>query len=74
MQDRPRDYYHTCYALSGLSLAQHGVGPRGSAEPLIVGPAGNLLEAIDPMNNVGAAKSEQARAYFSSQPKIGAQG
>jgi len=26
------------------------------------------------MNNVGAAKSEQARAYFSSQPKIGAQG
>ena len=32
--DRPRDYYHTCYSLSGLSLAQHGLGT--DAEPMIV--------------------------------------
>ena len=32
--DRPRDYYHTCYSLSGLSLAQHGLGT--DTGPMIV--------------------------------------
>ena len=68
-QDRPRDYYHTCYALSGMSLAQHGT-EHGSAEKLVVGPAENLLEPIDPMHNVSAAKSNQARAFFSRLPKV----
>jgi hypothetical protein len=85
LQDRPRDYYHTCYSLSGLSLAQHGLDPDGdssssssssssSTEPLIVGPKQNLLERTDPLHNVSAAKSKQAHAYFSSLPKIGEAG
>lgn len=67
LQDRPRDYYHTCYALSGMSLAQHGIDPSAS-EPLAIGPKENLLEATDPMHNVSAAKVKQAQAYFSSLP------
>ena len=26
--DRPRDYYHTCYSLSGLSLSFRSTSPR----------------------------------------------
>ena len=41
--DKPgksRDFYHTCYALSGLSVAQHSPGEE---EPILVGGEVNLL-------------------------------
>ena len=41
--DKPgktRDFYHTCYALSGLSVAQH---PPAGADPILVGGEVNLL-------------------------------
>ena len=45
--DKPgktRDFYHTCYALSGLSVAQHPPGNDGDdAEPILVGGEVNLL-------------------------------
>ena len=45
--DKPgktRDFYHTCYALSGLSVAQHPPGGKGGdAEPILVGGEVNLL-------------------------------
>ena len=42
-----RDHYHTCYCLSGLSVAQH-FGRDGVVGP----PAANLLEKINPLVNV----------------------
>lgn len=36
---RPRDVYHTCYTLSGLSIAQHP--PVG--KPDVIGSYDNLL-------------------------------
>ena len=42
--DKPgksRDFYHTCYALSGLSVAQHSPGQE--EEPILVGGEVNLL-------------------------------
>lgn len=36
---KPRDVYHTCYTLSGLSVAQHSINFKTH----IVGPAENKL-------------------------------
>jgi protein farnesyltransferase subunit beta len=50
LQDKPgkgRDHYHTCYCLSGLSVAQH-FGRDGVVGP----PAANLLEKVNPLVNV----------------------
>ena len=46
--DKPgktRDFYHTCYALSGLSVAQHTPG-GDDAEPILVGGEVNLLVSM----------------------------
>jgi hypothetical protein len=45
---RSRDYYHTCYVLSGLSSAQHTLAmePGRAVEQtaaFVVGPTSNLL-------------------------------
>jgi protein farnesyltransferase subunit beta len=47
---KPRDFYHTCYCLSGLSSAQH-YGGCG-----VLGPPANLLARADPVLNVAAAR------------------
>jgi protein farnesyltransferase subunit beta len=55
LRDKPskgRDFYHTCYCLSGLASAQHGGGTR----PAKVHNAANLLLPTDPVHNIGAAK------------------
>ena len=52
LRDKPgvgRDHYHTCYCLSGLSVAQH-YGRCGAIE--VVGPETNALAKIEPMVNV----------------------
>ena len=45
--DKPgksRDFYHTCYALSGLSVAQHSpYKSEEKEEPILVGGDVNLL-------------------------------
>lgn len=46
MGDRPgksKDFYHTCYGLSGLSLAQNFNGCDGDKRRLVVGPPQNDL-------------------------------
>jgi len=41
---KPRDYYHTCYNLSGLSCAQWGrAGGKEGGAALVYGDVGNLL-------------------------------
>lgn len=52
LRDKPgtgRDHYHTCYCLSGLSLAQHH-GRCGAIE--VLGPESNVLLNIEPVLNV----------------------
>jgi protein farnesyltransferase subunit beta len=68
LRDKPskgRDFYHTCYCLSGLSSAQHGGGGGGDdAEPLVVGDReANLLCATDPVHNVCTAKVTRMLAH-----------
>ena len=67
MQDKPgkgRDHYHTCYCLSGLSVAQHW-GSDG-----LVGPATNLLERTDPLVNVTEARLAEWTRLVAQLPKI----
>ena len=65
LRDKPgvgRDHYHTCYCLSGLSLAQH-YGRCGVVE--VVGPLeSNTLAKVDPVVNVVQSKYD---AWMSKQ-------
>ncbi|PIO36468.1 hypothetical protein AB205_0168840 [Aquarana catesbeiana] len=64
--DKPgksRDFYHTCYCLSGLSIAQH----FGSGEMLretVVGSPENILKPTHPVYNIGPDKVAQAIMHF----------
>eukprot|EP00484_Ammonia_sp_Unknown_P028899 CAMPEP_0197050978 /NCGR_PEP_ID=MMETSP1384-20130603/25752_1 /TAXON_ID=29189 /ORGANISM="Ammonia sp." /LENGTH=319 /DNA_ID=CAMNT_0042483465 /DNA_START=298 /DNA_END=1257 /DNA_ORIENTATION=+ len=51
------DYYHTCYGLSGLSVAQH-------YDEKLLGPSTNKLEAIDPVYGIVEDKLVAAWSYF----------
>jgi len=66
-RDKPgknRDYYHTCYALSGFSIAQHSP----YSLPIVEGEFDNLLKEINPIHNVRIEKVEQALNYFNNLP------
>ena len=69
LRDKPgksRDYYHTCYCLSGLSASQRAYGDDG---PLAVyGDPGNLLHATHPVYNVRVDRVEKAFAHFKDHP------
>ena len=61
LRDKPgkgRDYYHTCYALPGLSLAQTGQCNIGSET--------NILRQTDPIFNVRVDRLAFAKEYFSN--------
>ncbi|XP_039282764.1 protein farnesyltransferase subunit beta [Nilaparvata lugens] len=65
--DKPgksRDLYHTCYTLSGLSIAQH----QPSNTPTIVGTPRNLLKTVHPTFNIESEKLQSASLYFSQLP------
>ena len=73
-RDKPgksRDYYHTCYCLSGLSVAQHGAlrggGSSGGAVEVLGAPE-NLLPPLHPLYNLRASRVEAARAIFAALP------
>ncbi|RWS02093.1 Protein farnesyltransferase subunit beta-like protein [Dinothrombium tinctorium] len=60
--DKPkkqRDYYHTCYGLSGLSIAQHA--PGGD---VIIGPESNRLVNTHPVYNVNIDAVNLAQQVF----------
>ncbi|XP_050037466.2 protein farnesyltransferase subunit beta [Dermacentor andersoni] len=64
---KPRDYYHTCYLLSGLSVAQHfGGGILGSSR--VLGDPKNELCTIHPLYNIGMENAVEALKYFNLQP------
>lgn len=58
---RPRDVYHTCYTLSGLSVVQHGTS-IGSA--FVVGTPRNELNTIHPLHNIAPHYVYNAMDYF----------
>ena len=65
LRDKPgkhRDYYHTCYCLSGLSSAQHSAG---GMEGLLMADGAQLVET-HPLFNVAAHKARAAQAYYGS--------
>ncbi|CAL2045964.1 CBN-FNTB-1 protein [Caenorhabditis brenneri] len=59
--DKPVDLYHTCYVLSGLSVAQkYSLARDGN----IVGGDVNMLVEINPVFNVTVASERFAKEYF----------
>ncbi|XP_067940029.1 protein farnesyltransferase subunit beta-like [Watersipora subatra] len=64
--DKPgksRDYYHTCYALSGLSISQNFTG-SSSTKPFLVGPSDNQLVPVHPIYNLCIHSAVKASEYF----------
>ncbi|KAK3009579.1 hypothetical protein RJ639_014267 [Escallonia herrerae] len=70
-RDKPgksRDHYHTCYCLSGLSVAQYSYSEDADSPPLpcaVLGPYSNLLEPIHPLYNVVLERYYEAYEFFS---------
>ncbi|XP_059474866.1 protein farnesyltransferase subunit beta [Neocloeon triangulifer] len=64
--DKPgksQDLYHTCYGLSGISVAQFGFDPNN---PIVVGPPENKLVPCHPLYNITCKSAEKAANYFHS--------
>lgn len=71
--DKPgksRDYYHTCYTLSGLSVAQnfHGEKVRNQEKQFVLGAKSNLLKPTHPLYNICYDAAALAIAHFDSLP------
>ncbi|KAJ8045286.1 Protein farnesyltransferase subunit beta [Holothuria leucospilota] len=64
---KPRDYYHTCYCLSGLSLAQHFLTDNMNVK-YVMGGEGNELQMTHPIFNIGLQSAEDALQFFSKLP------
>ncbi|CAG4954007.1 unnamed protein product [Parnassius apollo] len=58
---KPRDIYHTCYTLSGLSVAQHGTSVGNS---FVVGSPTNELKSVHPLHNIAPHLVYNAMRYF----------
>ena len=71
LRDKPgkgRDFYHTCYCLSGLSVCQYIAVEDSESSPLpqeVLGPYSNLLEPIHPLYNVILDHYYEAHEFFS---------
>lgn len=52
------DYYHTLYALSGLSVAQNSI------EKVVLGDAANLLLPVHPLYNLPLDSFTETKNYF----------
>lgn len=63
LKDKPyshRDYYHTCYALSGLAVV---------TDPALLSPPFNFqLRRTDPVYNINVDKIGRAKAFFAKLP------
>lgn len=69
LRDKPgkgRDYYHTCYCLSGLASSQHN--PDGEAPTS--GSIDDAIQQIHPHHNISMRKYAVASVYFQSQPPV----
>jgi len=62
-----RDYYHTCYSLCGLSVAQNNL-PNSRVS--VIGSSKNLLKPMSVVHGIRQDKVDQALAYFQSLPAL----
>lgn len=65
LRDKPgksADYYHSCYSLSGVAIAQHGLTGPCSIDGT------EVLRRVDIFYNVNLSKSEHAASYFCDLP------
>ena len=72
LRDKPgksRDYYHSCYALSGLSIAQRFHLPRKGGAAQVFGDPENLLEPTSAVFNIGMSKLRSTLDHFYSLPQ-----
>ncbi|XP_025104033.1 protein farnesyltransferase subunit beta-like isoform X2 [Pomacea canaliculata] len=60
---KPRDHYHTCYCLSGLSVAQHFTGGV-LAHTCVIGSPNNLLRPVHPVFNLSVDAVLQTSRHF----------
>ena len=71
--DKPgksRDFYHTCYTLSGLSVAQnlHTLNEKGEVKKCIVGQNENEITPTHPLYNIGLDSAIAASKFFDLLP------
>ncbi|TNN27898.1 Protein farnesyltransferase subunit beta [Liparis tanakae] len=64
---RSRDFYHTCYCLSGLSIAQH-FGNTELQHEMILGREENRLAPTHPIYNICPEKVAKALLHFHRLP------
>lgn len=70
-RDKPgksRDFYHTCYCLSGLSVCQYISLQDADSSPAaqeVLGPYSNLLKSTHPLYNVVLDSYYNAHEFFS---------
>ncbi|NWI62421.1 FNTB farnesyltransferase, partial [Todus mexicanus] len=68
--DKPgksRDFYHTCYCLSGLAIAQH-FGSGDLHHEVVLGVPENRLQPTHPVYNIAPEKVVRAVVHFLQQP------
>ncbi|RRT82644.1 hypothetical protein B296_00002901 [Ensete ventricosum] len=71
-RDKPgkqRDFYHSCYCLSGLSVSQYSWSKEDGGPTLtssVLGPYSNLLEPVHPLYNVVVDKYYKSHEFFST--------
>lgn len=58
---KPQDLYHTCYTLSGVSIAQHS---ESSLNPQVLGDPANELLPTHPLFNVPPRAVARSLAHF----------
>eukprot|EP01134_Creolimax_fragrantissima_P001181 CFRG1181T1 len=65
--DKPgksRDFYHTCYVLSGLSVAQHYTRDGEKISTLFIGDTENIVETINPFHNITHSAYLACKKYY----------
>ncbi|KAH8395525.1 hypothetical protein KR222_000501 [Zaprionus bogoriensis] len=60
---KPQDLYHTCYTLSGVSIAQHS---QSAQSPQVLGDLVNELLPTHPLFNIPPKSVAAALSYFTS--------
>jgi protein farnesyltransferase subunit beta len=71
LRDKPgknADFYHSCYASSGLALSQTLVG--SDERLLFKNITENKLNLVDPVFNVDPEKLRKAKEWFKNQGPI----
>lgn len=63
---KPEDLYHTCYTLSGLSIAQNF---NSIKQPIVIGTQNNEVLPTHPLYNI--APKAVMKAYFYAQQRMG---